>query len=54
VIKTNPLQDIITSRFSGVINKVQLNTAIKTINYSGEKIILTDQNNSQIEVEKVM
>ncbi|HRE67653.1 MAG TPA: NAD(P)/FAD-dependent oxidoreductase [Cyclobacteriaceae bacterium] len=54
VIKTNPLQDIITSRFSGVINKVQLNTAIKSINYSGEKIILTDQNNSQIEVEKVV
>jgi monoamine oxidase len=54
MIKTNPLQDIITSRFSGVTNKVQLNTAIKSINYSGDKIILTDQNNLQLEVEKVI
>ncbi len=54
LIKTNPLQDIITSRFSGVVSKVQLNTAIKTINYSGEKIILTDQNSNQIEVDKVI
>lgn len=54
MIKTNPLQDIITSRFSGVTDKVQLNTAIKSINYSGDKIVLTDQNNNQIEVEKVI
>lgn len=54
MIKTNPLQDIVTSRFSGVVDKVQLNTAIKTINYSGEKIILTDQNSNQIEVDKVI
>lgn len=54
LIKTNPLQDLITSRFSGVVGKVQLNTAIKTINYSGEKIILTDQNSNQVEVDKVI
>ena len=54
LIKTNPLQDLITSRFSGVVGKVQLNTAIKTINYSGEKIILTDQSSNQFEVDKVI
>jgi len=54
MIKTNPLQDIITSRFNGIMGKVQLNTAIKNINYAGDKIILTDQNNSQIEVDKVV
>jgi len=54
MIKTNPLQDIITSRFSGVRDKVQLNTAIQSINYGGEKIILTDQDSNQIEVEKVI
>ncbi|MBX2914148.1 MAG: FAD-dependent oxidoreductase [Cyclobacteriaceae bacterium] len=54
MIKTNPLQDIITSRFSGVVGKVQLNTAIKSINYAGDKIILTDQNSNQTEVEKVV
>jgi monoamine oxidase len=54
MIKTNPLQDIITSRFSGVVGRVQLNTAIKSINHAGEKIVLTDQNNTQIEVEKVV
>jgi monoamine oxidase len=54
MIKTNPLQDIVTSRFSGVVGKVQLNTAIKSINHAGEKIVLTDQNNTQIEVEKVV
>ncbi|MBX2895084.1 MAG: FAD-dependent oxidoreductase [Cyclobacteriaceae bacterium] len=54
MIKTNPLQDIITSRFSGVVGKIQLNTAIKSINYAGEKIVLTDQNSNQTEVEKVV
>lgn len=54
LIKTNPLQDLITSRFSRVVGKVQLNTAINTINYSGEKIVLTDQNSNQVEVDKVI
>ncbi|MCW5910316.1 MAG: FAD-dependent oxidoreductase [Cyclobacteriaceae bacterium] len=54
MIKTNPLQDIVTSRFSGVLGKVKLNTAIKSIAYSGDKIVLTDQDSNQVEVEKVV
>jgi len=54
LIKTNPLQDIITSRFSQIVAKVQLNTVVKSINYAGEKIIITDKNGNQIEADKVI
>ncbi|MBN8578969.1 MAG: FAD-dependent oxidoreductase [Cytophagales bacterium] len=54
LIKTNPLQDIINSRFSGVLGKVKLNTQIKTINYAGEGVILTDQAGNLIEAGKVI
>lgn len=54
LVKTNPLQDILTSRFSTMISKVQLNTPIKTINYGGAKVILTDEGGTQYEVDKVI
>lgn len=54
LIKTNPLQDILTSRFSSMVSKVQLNTAIKSISYGGAKVVLTDQDGNQFEVDKVI
>lgn len=54
IIKTNPLQDIITSPFSRILPKVQLNTVIKSINYAGEKIILTDKDGIEYECDKVI
>lgn len=54
IIKTNPLQDIITSRFSQILDKVQLNTVVKSINYSGDKIIVTDKEGVEYEAGKVI
>lgn len=54
IVKTNPLQDIITSRFSQIVNKVQLNTVVKSINYAGEKIVITDKDGIQFEADKVI
>jgi monoamine oxidase len=54
IIKTNPLQDILVSRFSQIVPKVQLNTVVKSINYGGTKIIITDKDGTQIEADKVI
>lgn len=54
IIKTNPLQDILVSRFSQIVPKVQLNTVVKSINYGGTKIIITDKEGTQIEADKVI
>jgi len=54
IVKTNPLQDIITSRFSQIVSKVQLNTVVKSINYAGEKIVITDKDGIQFEADKVI
>jgi monoamine oxidase len=54
IVKANPLQDIIISRFSQIINKVQLNTVVKSINYAGQKIIITDKEGIQFEADKVI
>ena len=54
IIKTNPLQDILVSRFSQIVTKVQLNAVVKSINYAGEKIIITDKEGTQTEADKVI
>lgn len=54
MIKTNPLQDILTSRFSQILDKVQLNTVVKSINYAGEKIIVIDKDGVEYEAGKVI
>jgi len=54
IIKTNPLQDILVSRFSQIVPKVQLNTVVKSINYGGTKIVITDKGGTQIEADKVI
>ncbi|MBL7872799.1 MAG: FAD-dependent oxidoreductase [Cyclobacteriaceae bacterium] len=54
IIKTNPLQDILVSRFSTIVPKVRLNSVVKSINYGGTKIIITDKEGTQIEADKVI
>jgi monoamine oxidase len=54
LIKTNPLQDILTSRFSQIVSKIQLNAVVKSINYAGEKVIITLKDGNQVEAGKVI
>lgn len=42
-LSSNPMQDVLTSRYSNVVSKVQLKHIVKNINYSGEKITLTGE-----------
>ena len=52
--KSNPVQDILLSRFSLVTPFVKLNTPIKSINYGTDTITLTDQSGNQFEAKKVI
>lgn len=54
LIKTNPLQDILTSRFNQIVTKIQLNAVVKSINYAGEKVIITLKDGNQVEAGKVI
>ena len=54
VVATNPMQDILLSRFSEVKPLVQLNRQVKSIAYAGEKVVLTLQDGSQLEANKVI
>jgi monoamine oxidase len=53
-IASNPMQDLLLSRFSEVKPLVQLNKQVKTISYAGEKVLLTLQDGSQLEPNKVI
>jgi monoamine oxidase len=44
VLKSNPMQDVLISRFSNAVRLVQLNRQVKTIDYSGETVTLTLNN----------
>lgn len=54
LVATNPLQDILLSRFSEVKPLVQLNRQVKNIAYAGEKVVLTLQDGNQVEANKVI
>lgn len=54
VVKANPWQDILLSRFDDVVGLVQLNTVVKSINYSADPIIITDSNDNEIQANKVI
>lgn len=45
-LTTNPISDVITSRYDKALSRVQLNRAVKAIDYSGEAINLTILNTS--------
>ncbi len=56
-LKQNPMEDALNSRFSAIVPQVELNTIIQSINYAGDKIILTGLKNSAPftqEVDKVI
>jgi monoamine oxidase len=39
-LSTNPMQDVLSSRFSAIIPQIQFGHVVKKINYSGEKITI--------------
>ncbi len=58
-LSDNPVQDALLSRFSKVIADVQVNTVVKEINYTGEKIIVAgdkaaDGDTFSMEVDKLI
>lgn len=53
-LTSNPLQDIIISRFSLVQQFVQLNTPIKSIDYGADPIVLTSADGSKYEANKLI
>lgn len=54
VIKNNPMQDFLISRFDLVSGFIKLNTPVTSINYASDPIIITDANGGQTEASKVV
>jgi monoamine oxidase len=62
LLKSNPMHNVLISRFNAIIPQVELNSAVKSIDYSSGKIILTGEKkategnieNFSIEVDKVV
>lgn len=52
--KSNPMQDILISRFSSVQSMVQLNTPIVSVNYSADPIVLTAKDGTTYNTDKVI
>lgn len=53
-VKTNAWQDIVLSRFNEIVKKVQLNTPVTAIDYSGDIITITDKSGKQYTANKVI
>jgi monoamine oxidase len=53
-LKANTMQDLFISRFSDVYPKVQLNSPVKSINYSADPVIITLEDGTQITANKVV
>ncbi len=53
-VKTNAWQDILLSRFNEIVKKVQLNTPVTSIDYSGDTISITDKSGKQYTANKVI
>jgi monoamine oxidase len=53
-LKTNPMHDVLISRFSNIQTLVQLNTPITSINYSADPIVLTAKDGSTYQANKVI
>lgn len=54
MLVTNPLSDVLTSRYSKAVKRVQLNSPVKNVNYSEDIIKLTLENGEQEEVTKLV
>lgn len=53
-LTSNPMQDVLTSRFDKATPVVRKNAIIKSIDYSDEAVLLTDQLNETIRADKVI
>ena len=54
VLKANPLQDLLLSRFSSVTPLIQMNTPVTSINYGTDPITLMDKSGNMIQADKVI
>ena len=54
VLTGNPMQELLISRFNGVLPLVKLNTPITAINYAPEPILLTAAGGATYEADKVI
>jgi monoamine oxidase len=54
VLKANPLQDLLLSRFSSVTPLIQMNTPITSINYGTDPITLMDKSGNLIQADKII
>jgi len=54
MMKANPMQDFLISRFSGIIDLIQLNTPVNSISYADDVITITDKNGGQYQANKVI
>ncbi len=54
MMKANPMQDFLLSRFSAITDLIQLNTPVSSINYSGDVISIMDKNGVEHEAQKVI
>lgn len=54
VLRGNPMQDIILSRFAKTASAVQLNQAVKSIDYNADPIIITTAEGKTFEANKVI
>ncbi len=54
VLTGNPLQELLISRFSGVQSSVKLNTAITSIQYGADPIVLTASDGATYQADKVI
>ncbi len=54
VLRGNPMQDMILSRFSAMASRVQVNHAVTSINYSADPVVITTADGKTIEANKVI
>lgn len=51
---SNPWQDVLLSRFNGILPEVKYNTIVKKIDWSGNVITVTDSNNKTYTATKII
>jgi monoamine oxidase len=54
LIKANPMQDILLSRFSNIRGLVQTETPVTSINYAGDLITIKDKSGKEYQANKVI
>ncbi|CAN5198231.1 FAD-dependent oxidoreductase [soil metagenome] len=54
VLRSNPIQDVLISRFSAIQTLVKTNTPITSVNYGGDLVTLTAKDGTSFEFNKVI